>query len=195
MLTSVSEQFKLNEGRLKFTKELPQNNITQFLVVSLLLQEYHVRWQFSPTSSQPLLHFSSKQSVTLLIEVAMPCPKSCVQKMSTSFDVQVKWLLAYPHVAVATVAECLNKSILSSPSMVAESSGNKHVIGILYMHCLSQRLKKAGMALTLFLWLPTCAAMQRKNEHAIEKRCTDICFVKHKQICRLAYCCGIWNSF
>lgn len=90
MLTSVSEQFKLNEGRLKFTKELPQNNITQFLVVSLLLQEYHVRWQFSPTSSQPLLQFSSKQSVTLLIEVAMPCLKSCMHKMSTIFDVQVK---------------------------------------------------------------------------------------------------------
>uniref|UniRef100_A0A131YYX2 Tick transposon n=1 Tax=Rhipicephalus appendiculatus TaxID=34631 RepID=A0A131YYX2_RHIAP len=71
---------------------------------------------------------------------------SCEHKMSASYDAQVTRLLGvvYPLVAVATVADHLKKSVLLSPSMVAESTSNKRVVGIPYIHCVSHRLKKVG---------------------------------------------------
>lgn len=189
----MSEKFELNGGGLSFTKEVPQNNGIQFLDISLTFQKNHVCWQYSPRSSKPLLNFSSKHSKVVKNGIAMSClksalTKSCEHKMSDSFNAQVTRLLdvGYPRDAVATVAERLKKSIVLSPSMVAESDRKKRVVGIPYIHCVSHRLKKVGSRYGVNVVFTAanklgkiCAAVQRKNERVKDKKRTDICFVKH----------------
>lgn len=97
-VTSVSEQFELNEGGLNFTKELPENDVIHFLDISVAFQKDHICWQYSLRSSKPLINILSKHSKIVKNAIAMlylksSLTKSCEHKMSANFNAQVKRLV------------------------------------------------------------------------------------------------------
>ncbi|KAM7283947.1 uncharacterized protein ISCGN_001052, partial [Ixodes scapularis] len=149
-VTNILATFTEYGGGLRFTYEVPQENVLQFLDLSLHLGDTHVCWTYSPRSKKRILEFSSAHSKIVKRGIALTClgsalKKSCCHTMEASFSMQVERLrkASYPLPLLANVADTLLKRAKGLQANKQDVEKTRPVV-IPYLHKTSHNLKNVA---------------------------------------------------
>ncbi|XP_040079191.1 uncharacterized protein LOC115318693, partial [Ixodes scapularis] len=149
-VADIMETFAEYGGGLKFTFEVPKENILQYLDLSLHLGDTHVCWSYSPRSKKAILDYGSAHSKIIKRGIALTClgsalRKSCRHTMSASFTTQVERLTkaGYSSALLADVANALVKKAKGFQSNKTSVKQTRPVV-IPYLHRMSHNLKNVA---------------------------------------------------
>ena len=139
---------------LRFTYETPKESQIQFLDILVELKEEHVCWSYHPRTAKRLLDYRSAHSKLIKKGIVFSClnsalTKSCIHKMSTSFNSQIQRIRdsGFPDSVISSACDKIIKNVKSGPANTKDELGRgekKKVSVIPYIHRISHGLKKVA---------------------------------------------------
>ncbi|CAN8001935.1 unnamed protein product [Ixodes hexagonus] len=133
---------------LRFTYETPKESRIQFLDILVELKEEHVCWSYHPRTAKSLLDYRSAHSKLIKKGIVFSClksalTKSCIHKMSTSFNSQIQRIRGsgFPDSVISSACDKIIKNVKSDELGRGEK---KKVSVIPYIYRISHGLKKVA---------------------------------------------------
>ncbi|XP_040062780.1 uncharacterized protein LOC120837464, partial [Ixodes scapularis] len=189
LLDTVREQvmsvFKTCGGGLRFTFEIPNENVLQYLDISLCLEDDHVCWTYKPRSKKAILDYNSAHSKIIKRGIALSSlqsalNKSCLHTIGESFKSQTARLqkAGYPSALLSDIASTIIRKV-NGIQNTKRSVERKRPVVIPYVHKISHNLKNVGnrYGVPVVFSAPQkmsqiCLRVNAKAEGSLKNRCS-----------------------